>query len=204
MKNKSQLITSLVGVTTNMFYNTFSHLRLLSQEELDKLHSLMRRGKNKGDNSGQYGYYITPVPHFHTILNLTKKYKITGIVDLGAGAGHFVSIMNTLGVRTRGIELEPTLVTLANALHSYVGSGDILKPILLRDNENAVYFYEPMFARELQEKFVKNLEESLNKGQYIIYTQAGSTGIFLEDSKYFRELNSRNKHSSVRIFRKMK
>lgn len=176
--DKYAIIDAAYAVYTNAYLNS---------KLSDDVKVLCYKIKREGDNKGQFGYYITR--RISSIVKILNRYNLTSFVDLGCGSGHLVKFLHhTLNYKTKGVEIEQTLVN--DAQSCLIQQGDILDPNLDIKKFEAIYFWEPFENRKLAEKFVDNLEEITHKGQYIIYLCSGTIGLHLNNSNKFRKLQS--------------
>jgi hypothetical protein len=173
-----KLYNSLVDAERmfSMFNGVFMQIMKNKYGNIDDIAYTIKR---EGNNSGQFGYYFNS--QIEPLLKIIDKYTITSIADLGAGYGLTSFILKNSGIASIGYEIEDRYVEFSKFLcEDMVIKKDILT--LKRDDikrYGAVYFWEPLYLRELAEKFVNNLVEIMYKGQYIIYRPSGSIGEFL-------------------------
>lgn len=185
MANKKPPVILDEKCLLNSLSNTFAELyrsftRIpMSEEESNLCYRLKK-------NNQEFGYYISyDVYDIAVTLNKLKKTKV---IDLGCGAGILMQILNTLGFRTKGFEIEDSLITRARFITNNIFKKDITEITTedIKDYE-VLYFWEPIPGDALSRKFVANLEKVMLPGQMIIYKpDAPHTLDYLEDSLVLR------------------
>lgn len=159
--------------------------RAIAQKEPDNLHYTVKQ-------NGEFGYYISSHAAF-PLIQLLKHFGVTSMLDLGAGAGVLLYVMNCIdqNIHLGGIENEKKLLQ-----HAYsfgystaveIWQGDILdlKPKDLNGFQS-VYFWEPFKKEELAKQFADHLAKVLKKNTFVFYQPAGSIGNFLLQHDCFK------------------
>ena len=159
--------------------------------ELDRLYKILQPSKNEDNNSyivknGQYKYYNNSY-----VLNLIKFLEINNInsfLDLGCGAGILLRMVNlyNINLKLKGYEIEDNLISICNKLNYKEPAikKDILKLKVddIKDYQ-VLYFWEPLYNKDLAKKFVTNLAKIIQPNQIIVYYQSGSISDYLIQNK---------------------
>ncbi len=130
--------------------------------------------------NGEFGYY--PNDNIIPIIKYIEKNDIKSFLDLGSGCGIFLKVLNQFtNVKVMGYEIEKKLVDLSNLFQVPTLKKNIitLKKEDIQDYQ-VIYFWEPLYKKELAEKFANNLVNILSKDQIIIYKPSGTIGMYLE------------------------
>lgn len=160
--------------------------------------------KPKGKDNSEYGYYINQ--DFSRLAEILQVYKVKHLVDLGSGSGILLYVLSRYLYYTKftGYEIEETLINFSNL---YLKSRrittykkDLLK-LTKKDLENfdCLYFWEPIYNKDLAKVFVNRLVTSMYPGQLIIYKCSGSILTHLIDSKAFSKISE----NGYEIFKKL-
>lgn len=183
--NEKHLLDSLLS-TIGELYRSFARISMTEEER-----NLCYRRK---ENNQEFGYYLTyNVYDLAVTLNKLKKERV---IDLGCGVGILMQVLNTLGFRTKGFEIEDCLITRAGYITNNVHKKDITEITTedIKDYE-VLYFWEPIPGEALSRKFVENLEKVMLPGQMIVYKpDAPHTFKYLENSlvlKRYKRIKSR-------------
>lgn len=138
--------------------------------------------------NGEFGYYVSDPSIAIEISSIMKLMKLYNICDLGSGCGILIDILRIFDIMADGFEIEDSLINIEKNIFN---NGSTYKKDLLSLSGNdlkkydCLFFWEPFSDYKLCKRFVKVLERSCSKNQYIFYLRSGQIGQFLEVSKKF-------------------
>jgi len=156
------------------------------------LNSINLNSKMKTDTTKEGYYPYIPNTDISSLVKCMIKYNLKSIADLGCGEGHILHIMGLLRYKTMGVEVEMKYIqTAKKLLNSTVNI--VHKDIFdLKSNEikfrnpgfeyqqgvkqwetpDVLYFYEPVFQRDIAFDFIDKVMELVRPGQYIFHKAA--------------------------------
>jgi len=121
---------------------------------------------NKGN--GQWGYYLNV--DIEKVIDYLNKNNLKTVVDLGAGEGHIVELLNEMGFQAKGYEIEDVLIENYN---KEFGKGNVTKKdimyLTVEDIKEfeVIYFYQPFKDIGLMDNFLTNLKNVMTNQTYI-------------------------------------
>ena len=121
-------------------------------------------------SNGQWGYYINP--HFDQVVEYLNEKNLKKVIDLGAGEGHVIELLNDMGFQAKGYEIEDELI---EQYHQKFNKDNIIKKDIMflttddiKDFE-VIYFYDPFRDLELKKNFLIYITNIVIPDQTIIY-----------------------------------
>ena len=169
-------------------------MRLANRDERNK--GLFRQHKE----NGEYGYYN--MGNLSMFVERLTRIKSKHVLDIGCGLATLIRAASIVmpDVEFEGIECEEKIIEMSN--HSW--------PMFMKElialpprkypfptpkfmnffettekfmsKYDTLYFYEPMFHKDMAKKFVEHLDKVTKPGQHILYVRAGCIGDFMEQS----------------------
>lgn len=173
-KNNIKLFRHMSDMTMNAVAREFRKATYQNKEL--KKYCYNTKQEVEGKNGKEYGYYINTVAPADIIIAL-YRYRLNGVVDIGAGVGHVLWYLQRFGIwPVVGYEIDKILVDECKKVHPDV-------PIKKLDFFNSrkehykkydlIYFWEPIFCAKLSEKFVAKLMRIIEPGKYIAHRSDG-------------------------------
>lgn len=155
----------------NMDKKLFKEIRnKLKFFEREKKHKYKENPLYRNKGNGQWGYYVNE--DFGDVVNYMNEHNLTSLVDLGAGEGHIVELLNDMGYNAKGYEIEEELIDKyhENFSRNNVFQKDVMD-ITKEDIEDfqVIYMYQPFSDRTLLKKFLHRLINEMNVDQTIVY-----------------------------------
>lgn len=146
-------------------------------------------------NDTKDGYYpYIPNTDIASIVKVMLKYKLNSLADLGCGEAHILHMLSLLHFKVMGVEIDLSYIQNAKKLLNstiHIIHKDIfdLKPNEIKyrnpaweyqramkqwEYPDALYFYEPIFKRDIAFDFIDKIMQLVRPGQYILHKDANS------------------------------
>ncbi len=191
---------------------------MMKDDFFEEIFELMVRHKNCSKIASVYKEkYYSYIPNLYigAIGIYMKCLGLNSIVDLGCGEAFGVlSLKNKLGFKVGGYDFNKKLLSKIPVENKNFKFKDILtlKPKDIKDYE-VVYFYDPIYKKELKKIFIDNLIDIMYSGQYLMMRDDGTyiTIDMLEENKNIEKISPNisyktkigNNYYSPKIFRKI-
>ena len=205
MLNKEQVI--------NMVNNMLIMFKNANAKDREKQKS--RLYNNRGKGNGEWGYIINF--HFGEVAAYMLENDFKTIIDLGAGVGHGIEILNLIGLEARGYENEDELI-MENAKFfgkklTLLGGDESLtirkKDIMsLTTNDikefEVIYFWQPFKDEILLNKFLINLFEIISPNQTILFKKDNDSYYRKGNGNYLQQFTDTKieRYGTLEVFKK--
>jgi hypothetical protein len=203
MLNKEQII-NMVNNMLMMFINESNNRKINHDGKLYK---------NK--NNGEWGYCINL--DFGEVATYMLENNLKTIIDLGAGIGHGIEILNTMGLQAKGYEIKDSLIkenahffgkklTMLGANESLtIEKKDIMNLTKndIKDFE-VIYLWQPFKDKILLNKFFINLFKIISLNQIILFKKDNILKEKYVKEKYLQQFTDTKieEYGSLEVFKK--
>ncbi|MGI9601799.1 MAG: class I SAM-dependent DNA methyltransferase [Acidimicrobiales bacterium] len=109
------------------------------------------------------------------------------VLDVGCGPGHVAAHLHQLGVTVRGVDLSPSMVTVARRLHPQIDFevGDMLEPVSTGPIAGAICFYSLIhLARDDVPVALGHLADAMAAGGPLLLAAHAGTGTLVADEVF--------------------
>jgi SAM-dependent methyltransferase len=208
---------------------TKNEIDIIKRFSIALLHSIDAESKMKTDQTKEGYYPYIPNTDITSLVIGMLKYKLNSLADLGCGEGHILHLLKLLRFKVMGVEVYEDYIKVAKRLLSStvnIVHKDIfdIKPNEIKIHNSSfefrrgsghweipdiLYFYEPVFSKELAFDFIDRIMYLVRPGQFIFHKSASANmtaklqtyvdkGQLLQIERGYLDIYKKPKHKRIR------